>query len=241
MLYLLFGVSVGVAIFVMYRCTSVGERRPRRGAARDAEFVRSIAGALRIPLSEARQMLVEAEATTPTEIAPRLYLGNAASARNRAALRARGVTHVLNATASLPNSFERERAFAYCRAPVDDTLQADLRGHFDLAAAFIGAALRGGGGCLVHCQQGVSRSAALVIAYLMRAEGLDFDDAFARVRARRFIHPNENFVRQLRALDERLARARGGGGGGDDDGPPARARRRGGGPASPEAVNHARS
>ena len=220
MLYLLFGVSVGVAIFVMYRCTSVGERRPRRGAARDAEFVRSIAGALRIPLSEARQMLVEAEATVPTEIAPRLYLGNAASARDRAALRARGVTHVLNATASLPNSFERERAFAYCRAPVDDTLQADLRGHFDLAAAFIGAALRGGGGCLVHCQQGVSRSAALVIAYLMRAEGLDFDDAFARVRARRFIHPNENFVRQLRALDERLARARGGGGDGDDDGPP---------------------
>ena len=63
MLYLLFGVSVGVAIFVMYRCTSVGERRPRRGAARDAEFVRSIAGALRIPLSEARQMLVEAEAS----------------------------------------------------------------------------------------------------------------------------------------------------------------------------------
>ena len=198
----------------MHRCISVGARRPRRGAAHDAQFVRSIAGALRIPLSEARQMLVEAEATVPTEITPRLYLGNAASARDRAALRARGVTHVLNATASLPNTFERDRAFTYCRAPVDDTLQADLRGHFDLAAAFIGAALRGGGGCLVHCQQGVSRSAALVIAYLMRAEGLDFDDAFARVRAKRFVHPNENFARQLRALDERLARARGGGGAG---------------------------
>ncbi len=38
---------------------------------------------------------------------------------------------------------------------------------------------------LVHCQQGQSRSAAVVVSYLMRTRGLDYDDAFELVCSRR--------------------------------------------------------
>jgi hypothetical protein len=46
--------------------------------------------------------------------------------------------------------------------------------------------------------QGVSRSAAIVIAYLIRKRGMSFDSAVAFVRQRRpCIKPNSGFVRCL--------------------------------------------
>lgn len=38
---------------------------------------------------------------------------------------------------------------------------------------------------LIHCVSGVSRSAAVVIAYLMRSEKISYGEAFARVQNRR--------------------------------------------------------
>jgi Dual specificity phosphatase, catalytic domain len=47
--------------------------------------------------------------------------------------------------------------------------------------------------------QGVSRSAAIVIAYLIRKRGMSFDSAVTFVRQRRpCIKPNSGFVRCLR-------------------------------------------
>lgn len=46
---------------------------------------------------------------------------------------------------------------------------------------------------------GVSRSAAVVIAYIMEKYGLCYEEAFALVKAkRRFISPNIGFVAQLK-------------------------------------------
>ena len=59
---------------------------------------------------------------------------------------------------------------------------------------------------LVHCRAGVSRSATLVIAYLMKRHGMSLDDALAHVRAKRpRIAPNEGFIQQLRAFEASLA------------------------------------
>ena len=58
------------------------------------------------------------------------------------------------------------------------------------------------GAILVHCDRGVSRSAAIAIAYLMRKEGHGFDDTFAMVRAQRKINPNANFREQLRIWEQ---------------------------------------
>ena len=55
---------------------------------------------------------------------------------------------------------------------------------------------------LVHCNQGVSRSATCVCYWLMqREEGLTVERALERVRAaREVVHPNPGFMRQLREL-----------------------------------------
>lgn len=54
---------------------------------------------------------------------------------------------------------------------------------------------------LVHCVMGRSRSATLVLAYLMMKHSLSVVDAIEHVRQRRCILPNHGFLKQLRALD----------------------------------------
>lgn len=57
----------------------------------------------------------------------------------------------------------------------------------------------------MHCARGVSRSATLVLAYLMIYERLTVAEAIEAVRGHRNILPNVGFLEQLRDLDARLA------------------------------------
>lgn len=60
------------------------------------------------------------------------------------------------------------------------------------------------GRILVHCAVGVSRSATLVLAYLMLYHRLTLVEAIKKVKDHRGIIPNRGFLRQLLALDRRL-------------------------------------
>jgi len=55
---------------------------------------------------------------------------------------------------------------------------------------------------LVNCGQGISRSATMVIAYLIRKHGTKLDDVLATVRAKRKAKPNPNFIAQLKVWEE---------------------------------------
>lgn len=57
---------------------------------------------------------------------------------------------------------------------------------------------------LVHCNKGVSRSAAIVIAYIMREKKLLYKEALAIVRKEReSVFPNSGFAAQLRTWEKR--------------------------------------
>jgi protein-tyrosine phosphatase len=77
-----------------------------------------------------------------------------------------------------------------------------LEAHLPRAFAFLREAKSVGGRCLVHCRKGISRSVAIVLAYLVAGEGFRLGDAWSLVQARRpTAQPNIGFARQLIDLD----------------------------------------
>lgn len=134
-----------------------------------------------------------------SQIIPGLYLSNAHAAGDREVLRRLNITHVLTIEAHrLPKSTFEDTNISTLFIRAYDTPQTHILPYFPMANSFIDEGLQKGN-VLVHCHFGVSRSATLVIAYIMEKYRLTFEQAFTYVRARRrFINPNPGFVSQLR-------------------------------------------
>ncbi|XP_037537055.1 dual specificity protein phosphatase 18 [Nematolebias whitei] len=128
-------------------------------------------------------------------ITDHLYLSNKRAANDSSLLKGNGITCVINVTehkGSAPPGTE------YVHLPVSDTPLAPLREHFGEVADQIRSTAEGGGRVLVHCNAGVSRSAALCMAYLMKHRGVTLLEAHGWVRGcRPLVRPNPGFWRQL--------------------------------------------
>ncbi|TNV78290.1 hypothetical protein FGO68_gene7414 [Halteria grandinella] len=137
-------------------------------------------------------------------IIERLWLGDMAGAYNKDILKKNGITDILTVAQDILPKFPR--LFNYKLIKILDTPSANLKVHFQTCIAFIRDALNRGGCVLVHCYAGISRSATIVIAYLMQEHGFSLKQALIYVKQRRnFIHPNEGFRRQLLAFQRELA------------------------------------
>jgi dual specificity phosphatase 12 len=69
--------------------------------------------------------------------------------------------------------------------------------YFDESIAFIQETYKAGGRILIHCQAGVSRSATILAACLMKSKNINRDDALAIIRKKRSVAPNTGFMDQL--------------------------------------------
>ncbi|XP_055534036.1 dual specificity protein phosphatase 14-like [Wyeomyia smithii] len=136
-----------------------------------------------------------------------LYLcgGSAASVPM---MRQLGVSLVINATTEteLPNTpLPCDETTGYMRVPVKDNREANLEQYFDEVADKIEEESKLNGVTLVHCVAGVSRSASLCLAYLMKYHRMTLKDAYNHVKARRpQIRPNVGFIRQLSDFEFQL-------------------------------------
>ncbi|KAJ7143932.1 protein-tyrosine phosphatase-like protein [Mycena epipterygia] len=128
-----------------------------------------------------------------------LYLGSLSAVNDHPLLRAHGITHLVQALeAPWAPPCRAEDGFVAYSIDIRDKESVDLRPHLEAACVYIERALRRGEGVLVHCQQGVSRSPSIVIAYLIRNHGMSYDAALAFVKRKRACaKPNPGFARAL--------------------------------------------
>ncbi|KAM9804183.1 dual specificity phosphatase 29-like [Neosynchiropus ocellatus] len=153
--------------------------------------------------------------THVNQVWPSIYIGDEKTALERPGLRELGITHVLNAAEGKWNNvltgpdYYCDMNVRYFGVEADDKPTFNISQFFGSAAHFIHEALSlPENKILVHCVMGRSRSATLVLAYLMMKHNLTVVDAIEHVRQRRCILPNHGFLKQLRALDISLQEER---------------------------------
>jgi hypothetical protein len=133
-----------------------------------------------------------------------LYLGpkSAASQPAGEALRQANVVAIVNATTRVP-CYHRP-LIKYCQVPVNDEPAADIGIYLEGATTFLHAMLLQSS-VLVHCEQGMSRSTTIVMAYLMRYHNMTRDQAYVHCKTKRpMVNPNEGFWRQLEDYETKL-------------------------------------
>eukprot|EP00435_Cladocopium_sp_Y103_P042789 s1266_g11.t3 len=147
-----------------------------------------------------------------SEILSWLFLGGKRNLENDQELTVRtNITHVLNLandvnphpdTVDFVTKYNEERGlpFRYKKLEFGDTRDQDILKELDGALQFIHDAKTGDERhrVLVNCAQGVSRSASVTIAYLMKYEAMSLRQAYDHVLERRTIaDPRKEFLDQL--------------------------------------------
>ncbi len=154
----------------------------------------------------------------PAQIAENVFLGDLASAESPDVLATLGITHVLSVMSghvALPSPSLLPHLPPYqplqrFQVSVQDHPFVELASHLPRTTAWIANALRDPHArVLVHCVQGISRSATVVAAYLMATKGLTPIAAVTRVKElRHCANPNEGFRSQLLEYEQCLLKTR---------------------------------
>ncbi|MEL6347246.1 MAG: dual specificity protein phosphatase [Myxococcota bacterium] len=138
-------------------------------------------------------------------ITPTLSLGARPRPDQVSALQELGITHVVSCLATNRRAtidFLQED-FETLFFPIHDGIHEDIRENFPAFFAFVEGAAPGR--VLVHCEVGVSRSASMAIAFVMKTQHLRFYEAYLEVRRRRpQVLPNVGFASQLQQFEHAL-------------------------------------
>nr|XP_012303061.1 dual specificity protein phosphatase 16 [Aotus nancymaae] len=140
----------------------------------------------------------------PTRILPNLYLGCQRDVLNKELMQQNGIGYVLNASNTCPKpDFIPESHFL--RVPVNDSFCEKILPWLDESVDFIEKAKASNGCVLVHCLAGISRSATIAIAYIMKRMDMSLDEAYRFVKEKRpTISPNFNFLGQLLDYEKKI-------------------------------------
>jgi len=131
-----------------------------------------------------------------TILPDRLYIGSAEAAKHKAALERLKVKFIIS-IGDPDDVYVIHEGFEYHRINMLDKTHQGILTHAALDQ-IVDLMVDHPGGILVHCYAGRSRSAAVVIAYMIRVHKMRYVDAHGFVKARRrYIKPNSEFVKVL--------------------------------------------
>lgn len=140
----------------------------------------------------------------PSQITPYLYLSGIQSLDNPALFTDMKVTHVVSVVMHAPDITKIVPNVKQLVIAIHDSPDETISTHFQEVFAFIDEAKIKGSRVLIHCEQGMSRSASFVIAWLMydhfqNNQLVSYDQTLAFLtEIRAAVSPNSGFTRQLK-------------------------------------------
>ena len=142
----------------------------------------------------------------PDMIVPGVYLGNmealsALVSSEREEQEDWCVVSVLEAS----NVIRSQHLFQHMVIELEDDPESNILSHFHSAHDFIMNSLLQNKSVLIHCMEGISRSATITVAYLMISRSMSYVEAMNFVSSKRnVIGPNYGFREQLKKLEQSL-------------------------------------
>lgn len=139
----------------------------------------------------------------PCESKGHLFLGGKEAASDMSFIHANNIKAVLS-VASIDSIKYENQEISHLVIDAYDTTTYNIRKDFQPSQDFIDFHLQHGN-VLVHCEQGISRSPTIVIAYIMQKEKRLFSDVLHKVKkTRKQVNPNGGFYFHLDKYGEHL-------------------------------------
>lgn len=143
-----------------------------------------------------------ADVPVPTEILPGLYLSGVNCANDQI-LDKYNITNVLSVMSSPPELDKNK--YDQMTILIHDSSNVNIRQYFESAHQFINSALLEKKKVLVHCHAGISRSATIVISYIMNMKTTTLTYAYKFVKDKReIVDPNFGFYCNLKKFEKEL-------------------------------------
>jgi len=138
------------------------------------------------------------------EILPCIFLGSEKAACNTQMLERNGITNILCIGWELRKPHEDHYKYLYYGNILDSAMQDLIYLFKDCHRFMEEAVVENRGKVLVHCQLGVSRSATILISWLMRLNNWTFQESYEWTKLRReYVDPNVGFQVQLMEFESK--------------------------------------
>jgi protein-tyrosine phosphatase len=130
-----------------------------------------------------------------------IYLGDVKGAKDEKLLKSYNITHVVNCA---DDHTSRYKDLKHIQLKMKDSSSQKLFPLLEEGYEYIKENSKGDNNIFVHCQAGMSRSGAMVIFYVMKAKGWDFETSYAYVKEKRsVVKPNHGFRKQLQEYSDK--------------------------------------
>lgn len=132
-----------------------------------------------------------------------IFIGDHNAAADRVVLANYGITHIINCAREVENYFESKGKIQYLNLNLLDSNDPIIPAAIK-AYNYIKSVLENKPGSvfLIHCHMGISRSASVVIYYMMKKYGHDYEKSLGMLKnIRPIVRPNDSYDRQLNLVD----------------------------------------
>jgi predicted protein tyrosine phosphatase len=133
----------------------------------------------------------------PTHIIDNIYLGSAYNAASYDTLISNNIKVIFNITNEISNYFPDEFIYIQCKL-YDNNKESIIKHAHKAFKEIIHHQENTEGNIFIHCYMGKSRSAAIVLYYIMKTKNYTFDEALNFIRSKRHIvNPTFRFTKDL--------------------------------------------